>query len=89
MKEPHTGAEMPALAFGAASLVIPLVLFERLRPFAFVAIIAVSPFSGLGRALSSFRYLIFWTVPGAASRAIHRPTSDDPSQRLRPPGDWC
>ena len=47
---------VPALALGAASLVIPLILFERLRPFAFIAIIALSPFSGLVRALTGFRY---------------------------------
>ena len=47
---------VPALAMGAASLVIPLILFERLRPFAFVAIIALSPFSGVVRALTGFRY---------------------------------
>ena len=47
---------VPALALGGASLVIPLILFERLRPFAFIAIIALSPFSGLVRALTGFRY---------------------------------
>ena len=47
---------VPALALGAASLVIPLILFERMRPFAFIAIVALSPFSGLVRALIGFRY---------------------------------
>ena len=47
---------VPALALGVASLVIPLILVERLRPFAFVAIIALSPFSGLLLALTGFRY---------------------------------